>query len=577
MAAPTSNITWSGVYSTTQWFEYKIGVYTDVSSTDTQTTIKTQVWIASNYRIDDGDINVFYRAGEGVTSITDSEDYKVTSTLNFKGDDNTGTWANQVLAYEETLTYLRSTSPKTIGVYAATGGIYNYTTAVGGLINVGRSVTVPALPTYTITYNANYGTGAPAAQTKIHGTGLKLHSTVPKRTGYTFQYWDGVNTETGAKVAHYNPGDTCSANENLTLYAIWEINKVYITYYTNGGSLSSSVYTTNQYGHILDQSGNLYFSSIDYGKSDDPYNVSTFGLTRTGYHFTGWKVRSTGKILDQDTYYESTEYVQHNDKNKTTANTTNVYCYLDAQWEANEYTVTYNGNGGTYNGSETWVDPTKAVYERSYYIHSNNNFFVRPGYTFAGWNEKADGSGVDWTADMGTHWTWYYTKSVTLYAQWKANVLTINYYTNLNNVTVGEYSSDAGSTVVGTYPNSTKIFSAGRAYNKDYPAGLNNLPLTAMGYEFNGNWGTAPDGGNIINHDTPFASGEAFANVLGKSLVSSNATVDLYAQWEPLNILNIRYNNEWKKGMCWIRYNGEWRKGIIHTYVKEKHKWYKSI
>ena len=40
-----------------------------------------------------------------------------------------------------------------------------------------------------MSYDANGGTGAPAAQTKTHGTALTLSSTKPTRTGYTFLGW----------------------------------------------------------------------------------------------------------------------------------------------------------------------------------------------------------------------------------------------------------------------------------------------------------------------------------------------------------------------------------------------------
>ena len=74
---------------------------------------------------------------------------------------------------------------------------------------------------------------------------------------------------------------------------------------------------------------------MNYGQSDDPYNASTFGLKRTGYQFAGWKVRSTGIVLGQDTEYASTVYAQYDDSSKTTKNKATVYCYLDAQWIPN--------------------------------------------------------------------------------------------------------------------------------------------------------------------------------------------------------------------------------------------------
>lgn len=74
--------------------------------------------------------------------------------------------------------------------------------------------------TYTISYNANGGTGAPNSQTKTHGTNLTLSSTKPTRSGYTFQGWS--LTKNGDK--YYDAGGTCGKNENLTLWAVWKAN-----------------------------------------------------------------------------------------------------------------------------------------------------------------------------------------------------------------------------------------------------------------------------------------------------------------------------------------------------------------
>ena len=73
--------------------------------------------------------------------------------------------------------------------------------------------------TYTISYNANGGTGAPEPQTKEYGVSLTLSSTVPTRTNYTFLGW--ATSSTGEVV--YQPGGTYTANEAVTLYAIWAV------------------------------------------------------------------------------------------------------------------------------------------------------------------------------------------------------------------------------------------------------------------------------------------------------------------------------------------------------------------
>ena len=101
--------------------------------------------------------------------------------------------------------------------------------------------------TYTITYNANGGTGAPANQTKTYGVDLTLSSTKPTRanasagsytvilnanggncgttslgaartTKYTFKNW---NTKADGSGAAFNPGDIYTHNTPNTLYAQW--------------------------------------------------------------------------------------------------------------------------------------------------------------------------------------------------------------------------------------------------------------------------------------------------------------------------------------------------------------------
>jgi len=72
--------------------------------------------------------------------------------------------------------------------------------------------------TYTITFNPNGGSGAPASQTKTHDVALTLSSETPTREGYTFLGW---STSAGGSV-EYAPGATYLLNNSVTLYAVWE-------------------------------------------------------------------------------------------------------------------------------------------------------------------------------------------------------------------------------------------------------------------------------------------------------------------------------------------------------------------
>lgn len=126
------------------------------------------------------------------------------------------------------------------------------------------SVSVPAWPSYKISYNANGGSGAPAAQTKYKNATLTLSSTKPTRTGYTFKNW---NTASGGGGTSYASGASYTANAAATLYAQWTAKTYTITFNANGGSGGPST-ATKTYGKAL--------------------TLPTTTPTRTNYNFLGW-------------------------------------------------------------------------------------------------------------------------------------------------------------------------------------------------------------------------------------------------------------------------------------------------
>ena len=79
--------------------------------------------------------------------------------------------------------------------------------------------------TYTITYNANGGSGAPTSQSYTYDpnndTVFYLSSTIPSRSGYTFLGWSRSSTATSAT---YSAGQRWGTNDanNYTLYAVWK-------------------------------------------------------------------------------------------------------------------------------------------------------------------------------------------------------------------------------------------------------------------------------------------------------------------------------------------------------------------
>ena len=98
-------------------------------------------------------------------------------------------------------------------------GVKTYTCTV---CSQTKTESIPALPlTYTVSYDANGGSGAPASQTKTHDEALTLSAAEPSRDGCTFLGWATDKTATSAQ---YQPGDSYTANADAVLYAVWEEN-----------------------------------------------------------------------------------------------------------------------------------------------------------------------------------------------------------------------------------------------------------------------------------------------------------------------------------------------------------------
>lgn len=137
------------------------------------------------------------------------------------------------------------------------------------------SITVPvtvSAPTYSVTYNANEGSGAPSAQTKTYGKALTISSTVPTRSGYTFKGW---STSSTATTATYQPGATYNTDANLALYAVWEQDVV-----LSSISIGSNPTKTTYYlGDTFNSSG----LSVKLTYSNGTTQTVTTGFTTSGF------------------------------------------------------------------------------------------------------------------------------------------------------------------------------------------------------------------------------------------------------------------------------------------------------
>ena len=198
-------------------------------------------------------------------------------TVAYNANGENGAPSSQTKTYGKALT-LSSTAPSRTGYTFkgwATSASGSVSYAAGASYTKNASVTLYAvweIKTYTVSYNANGGNGAPSSQTKTYGKALTLSGTKPTKTGHTFNCWNTKDDGTGT---NYASGSSYTGNANLKLYAKWTANTYTVTYNANGGT-GAPGNQTKTYGANLTLSGTI--------------------PTRTGYTFKGWATSASGSV-----------------------------------------------------------------------------------------------------------------------------------------------------------------------------------------------------------------------------------------------------------------------------------------
>lgn len=238
---------------TSRWVStapYVVLTVTQSSSTDTTATLSYTLQYKSDYAASTNGVGRSYTIKIGGTTVK-------TGTYNINGKTGTIT----ITSGEHKIN--KTTAAQTISFSVSFAFNVTWSGTYGGTKSASGSISVAAKTKYTVSYNANGGSGAPSTQTKWHGTALTLSSTKPTRTGYSFQGWA---TSASGSVA-YAAGASYTANAAVTLYAVWKANTYPVKYNANGGSGAPSAQTKT------------------YGKT---LTLSSTKPTRTNYTFLGW-------------------------------------------------------------------------------------------------------------------------------------------------------------------------------------------------------------------------------------------------------------------------------------------------
>ncbi len=223
-------------------------------------------------------------------------------------------------------------------------------------------------PTYAVTLHPSGGTINNGNVTEyIYGVGATLPTADDMTyTGHTFKGWYDNESLTGDPVTAI--GGTEMGNKEY--WAKWTINQYTITFDTDGGSEVAPI--TQDYGTAITAPA-------------DP--------TREGYTFTGW-----------DTAIPAT-MPAHN-------------MTITAQWTVNQYTITYDLDGGTAEGN-----PDTYTVETDAFTLKNP---TRPGYTFTGWS----GTGLTGEDNLTVTIPKGSTGNRSYTAHWSLNTYSITYDLN---------------------------------------------------------------------------------------------------------------------------------------------------
>ena len=255
----------------------------------------------------------------------------------------------------------------------------------GDAINTETNIPDPNGTPVTVTYA--YGALGGTYATQIVQAGEKaIEPDVPSRQGYQFTDWYLDDTKYDFNAA---------VTGNMTLTAKWTANLYTITFDTNGGSAVAPI--TQDYGTAIAAPANP---------------------TREGYTFMGWEPEIPATMPAED-------------------------MTITAKWSINQYTVTFDTDGGSA------VAPITQDYGTAITAPADP---TREGYTFIGWDKAIP-------ATMPA-------ENMTITAKWKDSekptgeikISKNSWKAFLNNITFGLFFKDTQTVTINAADNSGTVF-----------------------------------------------------------------------------------------------------------------------
>ena len=329
---------------------------------------------------------------------------------------------------------------------------------------------------YKKVYYVEYETGTAqtiADQIKYEGVNLTLSSTVPTKTGYTFQRW---NTESDGSGTNYSAGASYTLDEDVTLYARYTKNTYTINYTMNSGPNPSVKPTTGTYDEDVVISNPADKTVTITGNANNT-NATVGSATSNTQVFTGWTNSTLGSnakrgtTASPSTAWDGTSTTDTYFKNLVDSGTTTMV----ANWSGNGTlpTLTKRGNeckwyDAANNGNElgsggdpialnsdspanitVYAQCVVTAFKVEYDTTENGGTGTIPedyvpygepvdltptatktGWTFVGWNTDKDATSALSSLTMGiddiTLYAIYRKEAVPLTASWHGNGATLS-------------------------------------------------------------------------------------------------------------------------------------------------------
>ena len=317
--------------------------------------------------------------------------------------------------------------------------------------------TVKVFGNVVVSFDSNGGSGSIDSIAGKSGSVITLPTgEALSREGYTFLGWSTGKDASTIPTSGYIPpavmpaGDLYEVgNEDITLYAVWAQSEGENSDYLWIAIRKDGTIPTEPANQ---GSGSYEFIGVYNGQTKVDNLLEWFSPLHTVAGSENVMPRLTQKFYDYvaaNYELEPGQYIEwYVIKHETLSNTRGWHIdgvVRDKQQLYVDYSPNFNGSNLAYPDGRTYTEGTTVTVERAGKQDGGNwRPLVRSGYTFTGWNTKADGTGIGYQpGDNFTLTKDYVTQNgdgntVTLYAQW----------TPLNNIT-GEirYQTNDGTVI----------------------------------------------------------------------------------------------------------------------------------